>query len=464
MGGNQATMIPSGTSAQRPVGQEGMIRYNSEVKQFEGYNGISFVSLGGVRDVDLDTYVTAENTTALDDDTFRFYNESINTITLNKDVYQISNVDEFNHVDLNTVSLWVEGTAVVSPYDASTFDPTADIDTSANTITLTAHNLIESVNVTYQGTGTDIGGIVSGTDYFVHVVDANTIQLAQDATSLANQQYISLTSTSPDASHTLTPVTATVTDILWYWAENVYSVTGTGTFDASASNAPSHTTGAVANGTAQLTWVRTIYSNPVYRAKDFDIVVENLKLNSGAIKFNSGSTSGSIISDKDTLNVGFDNTGDKVLFGASKTGGIFVNTGYAAGTTANIEILDYELNEFTLKDTKVLSADATLDTSVGNSTSLTFKPYTEGFSGKFMVEIKDNSATPKRQFSEISFLCVSDGSAIIYTEVSKIYTDVVLCDVSVDIVGNNITLLVQDSQNSSTVVYTVKAIHNSILA
>ena len=154
---------------------------------------------------------------------------------------------------------------------------------------------------------------------------------------------------------------------------------------------------------------------------------------------------------------------DQVLFGATKTGGIFVNTGYAAGTTANTEILDYELKEFTLKDTKLLTADATLDTSVGNATSLAFKPYTEGFSGKFMVEIKDNSATPKRQFSEISFLCTSDGASILFTEVSKIYTDEVLCDVSVDIVSNNITLIVQDSQNSSTAVYTVKAIHNSIL-
>ena len=110
---------------------------------------------------------------------------------------------------------------VISPFDASTFDPTANIDTSANTITLTAHNLVESVNVTYSsGGGTDIGGIVSGTDYFVHVVDANTIQLAQDATSLANQQYVSLTAPSGDASHTLTPVTATVTDILYYFGGN----------------------------------------------------------------------------------------------------------------------------------------------------------------------------------------------------------------------------------------------------
>ena len=40
------------------------------------------------------------------------------------------------------------------------------------------------------------------------------------------------------------------------------------------------------------------------------------------------------------------------------------------------------LKEFTLKDTKVLTVEATLDTSVGNSTSLGFKPYTEGYSGK----------------------------------------------------------------------------------
>ena len=201
----------------------------------------------------------------------------------------------------------------------------------------------------------------------------------------------------------------------------------------------------------------------MFSGKDINNIVETFGINSGSLRFSSTTTNAIINSNKDSLDFGFDNTGDKVLFGATKTGGIFVNTGYAAGTTANTEILDYELKEFTLKDTKLLTADATLDTSVGNATSLAFKPYTEGFSGKFMVEIKDNSATPKRQFSEISFLCTSDGASILFTEVSKIYTDEVLCDVSVDIVSNNITLIVQDSQNSSTAVYTVKAIHNSIL-
>ena len=466
--GTQAFIVPVGDTAQRPAGVSGMMRFNSENLQFEGHNGISFVSLGGVRDVDLDTFISAELNTADDDDTFRFFNQAINTIILDKDKYILNNVDEIDYTDLNGVNLWVEGTAVVSPFAVSTFDGSSSsiVDVNAETITLTSHNLTQGVVVTYaQGTGgSAVGGLTDGQTYHVEVVDANTIKLAADAVDLANDSFINFSVVGSGTAHTLTPDASTVVDILYYYGDNVYGVTGTGTFDASASNPPTHTTGAVANGTAELTWRRTRFSSPVFSGKDINNLVETFGINSGSIRFSSTATNAIINSNKDTLDIGFDVSGtDKVLFGATKTGGIFVNTGYVAGTTSNTEILDYELKEFTLKDTKLLTADATLDTSIGNATSIAFKPYTEGFSGKFMVEIKDNSATPKRQFSEISFLCTSDGASILFTEVSKIYTDEVLCDVSVDIVANNITLIVQDSQNSSTAVYTVKAIHNSIL-
>ena len=468
IGGTQAFIVPVGNTATRPAGVSGMMRFNSENLQFEGHNGISFVSLGGVRDVDLDTFISAELNTADDDDTFRFFNAAVNTIILDKDKYILNNVDEIDYTDLDGVNLWVEGTAVVSPFAVSTFDGSSAsiVNVDAETITLPSHNLTQGVVVTYaQGAGgSAIGGLTDAQNYHVEVVDGNTIKLAANAVDLANDSFINFSVVGSGTAHTFTPDSTTVVDILYYYGNNVYGVTGTGTFDSSASNFPSHTTGAVANGSAELTWRRTRFSSPVFNGKDINNIVETFGINSGSLRFSSTATNAIINSNKDSLDFGFDNTGDKVLFGATKTGGIFVNTGYVAGTTSNTEILDYELKEFTLKDTKVLTADATLDTSVGNSTSLVFKPYTEGFSGKFMVEIKDNSATPKRQFSEISFLCTSDGASIIFTEVSKIYTDVVLCDVSVDIVANNITLLVQDSQGSSTVVYTVKAIHNSILA
>ena len=84
-------------------------------------------------------------------------------------------------------------------------------------------------------------------------------------------------------------------------------------------------------------------------------------------------------------------------------------------------------------------------------------------SGKVMFEIYDNSATPRRQFSEVSFLLRSDGSDVFYTESNKIYTDDLLVDVSVDVVANNVVANIVDVTGSSTVVYNVKVVSQSIL-
>ena len=51
--------------------------------QFEGYNGTDFVSLGGVRDVDQDTYILTESAPSADEDTFEFYAAGVNNISLN---------------------------------------------------------------------------------------------------------------------------------------------------------------------------------------------------------------------------------------------------------------------------------------------------------------------------------------------------------------------------------------------
>lgn len=65
-----AISIPSGTSAQRPSGVAGYIRYNSDIAAFEGYS-TSWEVLSGVRDADNDTYITAEETA--DEDKLKFY-------------------------------------------------------------------------------------------------------------------------------------------------------------------------------------------------------------------------------------------------------------------------------------------------------------------------------------------------------------------------------------------------------
>ena len=44
--GRDAVQLPSGTTSDRPVGQNGMIRYNSQLQQFEGYSQSTWGSIG----------------------------------------------------------------------------------------------------------------------------------------------------------------------------------------------------------------------------------------------------------------------------------------------------------------------------------------------------------------------------------------------------------------------------------
>tara|TARA_B100001250_G_scaffold95645_1_gene79950 strand:+ start:860 stop:8206 length:7347 start_codon:yes stop_codon:yes gene_type:complete len=79
-------IIPAGTTNQRPLTNDriaGAIRFNSTQQQFEGYNGNDFVSLGGVRDVDQDTYILTESSPNADEDTFEFFAAGINNLSLN---------------------------------------------------------------------------------------------------------------------------------------------------------------------------------------------------------------------------------------------------------------------------------------------------------------------------------------------------------------------------------------------
>jgi len=64
-------VIPVGTNAQR-VDVTGVIRYNTDNSSFEGYSG-TWGSLGGVMDVDQDTYISAETSAGTDNDQLKFY-------------------------------------------------------------------------------------------------------------------------------------------------------------------------------------------------------------------------------------------------------------------------------------------------------------------------------------------------------------------------------------------------------
>ena len=75
--GINGLVIPSGTAAQQGPAVDGTIRLNTDSGQFEGYANGNWASLGGVRSVDGLTYISAELTPGVSDDTLRFYTNGV---------------------------------------------------------------------------------------------------------------------------------------------------------------------------------------------------------------------------------------------------------------------------------------------------------------------------------------------------------------------------------------------------
>ena len=88
--------IPVGTEIQRPTAATGQIRFNTDTTVFEGYDGIAWGSLGGVKDVDQNTFIRPETSPGANNDELEFFTAGSRRAI-------ISNT-EFVIEDTNTVS------------------------------------------------------------------------------------------------------------------------------------------------------------------------------------------------------------------------------------------------------------------------------------------------------------------------------------------------------------------------
>ena len=78
------------------------------------------------------------------------------------------------------------------------------VSVSADTIIINNHRFLTGSRVTYtNGGGGNIGGLATGTVYFVIKVDHNTIQLATTAVRAASGTNINITGTGTGTQHTL---------------------------------------------------------------------------------------------------------------------------------------------------------------------------------------------------------------------------------------------------------------------
>ena len=83
---NDGILIPSGNTINRPndeILKKGVIRYNTDNDEFEGYGpGGSWGSLGGVKDVNGDTYISAENNPGDNNDELKFFTSNFERMVL----------------------------------------------------------------------------------------------------------------------------------------------------------------------------------------------------------------------------------------------------------------------------------------------------------------------------------------------------------------------------------------------
>ena len=176
--GTNGLVIPVGNTAQQGPNVAGSIRYNSEINQFEGYSGVNWSSMGGVRSVDGLTYIIAESSPGASDDIIYFYTATSNTAT--------NIAAELDDVSLRLVngtasSNTTSGTLVVTGGAGISGDVniggSVDIDTDLNvdggdiTTNATTFNLINTNATTVNafgaatavniGTGGEGGGLTT---------------------------------------------------------------------------------------------------------------------------------------------------------------------------------------------------------------------------------------------------------------------------------------------------------------
>ena len=407
-------VIPSGTTNERPTALDrvtGAIRFNSSQLQFEGFNGNDFVSLGGVRDVDQDTYILTESAPAADEDTFEFYAAGVNNISLNNTTLTFRpNMTGTKYDSDHTATIDGGYTLNGTTFGTNPFNVT---NLGSSVFTVRSKNDIE-VNGGLRFRNVPSQGVAAGIDAASIVSTATAYTASQTFTAIATSAQIEGNGLTVDV----------VTD-------------GNGTITSIAINAGG--TGYENGETIQIAGTALGGLSPSQNV---------------TFKLNSITGGSNAITRLDILQQEYITQMDSKPFinidaiGAET--GWKINRGWNAGTSNYLTVFDSTATFMELDDCRVEGGELTSFPSTATITAFD-KSQFKGSKTLVTIESDDN----KVHMLEVTVVCASNGTTAHATVTNSITSDNDLMDATVAVVGSNVNIsLAKSSAATSSSTFT----------
>jgi hypothetical protein len=477
---NTALVIPCGGDTERPINddaQDGAIRFNTDTKQYEGYSEDTqtWSSLGGIRDLDGNTTILAEESIGANDNTLWFMNDNINSVKFTKDWLSFENAKTIRSSNTaapnyqnwvanvavtvglylkygnNLFEVMVAGTTATSgspPTDLTgsqfvngttqlrwthlavaplifseieelRIGPTGDLPVSINGDLRLADNTIS----------TDINDIIirpnSGKKVVIDAPSSIAIPVGTD-----NQRGVSVQGSvrfNTDSSQ-----------FEGYDGTNWGSLGGVKDVDQNTYIIPETSPGANENilyffndnnNTLRLTTNELIFDTidtvKSVTSDEFELTASLLTIDAAATTLdNTSATNTFLHSAKQFFDIGISAglTVDPVLR-LDNQGDILFNTGFGSGVFSGITLYNKELTTTELADIKIITKDLNVVKGTTNVTGTVIYTTSTELSAKVCVTAH-NPTTGDKEFIEFGVL--DDGTDVIFTEYGNIRTDISL--------------------------------------
>ena len=402
-------VIPSGTTNERPVAEDritGAIRFNSTQLQFEGFNGTDFVSLGGVRDVDQDTYILTEASPGSDEDTFEFYAAGVNNLSLNNTTLTFrQNMTATKYDGSMTATIdggyTLNGTTFgINPYTVSNLGSSVFLVRSKNDIEVTGGLRLR--NVPSQG-------VASGIDAATITQTATAYTASQTFTAIATIAQIEGVGLTVDV---VTDGAGTITSIAinsggtGYESGEVIQIAGTSLGGQTPANDVTFKLNAITGGSAAITRLDVLQQEYITQldAKPF---------------------------------INLDATGSEA--------GWKINRGWNAGTSSYLTVFDSTATFMELDDCRVEGGQLASFPSTASIVAFD-KSQFKGSKTLVTIESDDN----KVHMLEVTVVCASNGTTAHATVTNSLTSDNDLMDATVSVVGSNVTISLNKSSAATS--------------